>query len=449
MSLHKLFADHIATVSRHAEKALAHAAELEASYDGIVFHAGKQDYYHADDRAVDFRPLPHFARFAPIQGPEHLLLYRPHATPRLFQVAPADFWYEPPVEPEHPYGEVLDVVRVASRDEAAKQMGDLSRCAYVGNAPRAAAALGVPLPNIEPKTLMAALDWYRGFKTAYEAHCIREANEQSARGHQVVREGFGQLLSERHLHAGYLDATGLLEYETPYTNIIAWDAQAATLHYQSKRAHSPNPGAVLLIDAGGVVHGYASDITRTYANDRAPTVFHHALDRMEEMQQDLVRSIAPGRSYVELQTDTHRGTAAILCDLGILNTDPDAAMTRQLTLPFMPHGVGHHLGLQVHDVGGRQTNPQGEQSSPPPEHPFLRTTRELDTGHVVTVEPGLYFIPMLLEPHRSGAEASAFNWTLIDELIPYGGIRIEDDILVTSDGFENLTRPFCPGHRDT
>lgn len=449
MTLRDLFSEHIETVVDYAEQALAQAAEMEAAYDGIIFHAGTQDYYHADDRAVDFHPVPHFARFAPIAGPEHLVQFRPGATPRLFQVAPADFWYEPPEAPQHPYNQVLDVVRVGSRDEAARALGDLRKFAYVGNAPRTAAALRIPLPHIEPKSLVAALDWYRGYKTPYEVHCIREATEQAARGHRVVREGFGRRLSERRLHADYLDAAGLLEFETPYTNIIAWDAHAATLHYQSKRPQAPDPGGVLLIDAGGAVHGYASDITRTYANEHAPTAFRAALDRMEDMQQELVRSIAPGRSYVDLQTDAHRGVAAILCDVGILNSDPETALSLKLTLPFLPHGVGHHLGLQVHDVGGRQTNVRGEQCDPPADHPFLRTTRELETAHVVTVEPGLYFIPMLLEPHRNGAHTDRFNWKLIDELVPFGGIRVEDDVLVTQDGFENLTRPHVPGHRDT
>ncbi|MFQ5600742.1 MAG: Xaa-Pro dipeptidase [Candidatus Krumholzibacteriia bacterium] len=449
MSTQQLFAEHITTISEHTEKALALAAELEAAYDGIVFHSGTQDLYHADDHPIPFRPVPHFARFAPVAGPEHLLVFRPGSKPKLFQVVPRDFWYEPAAEPDHPYAEVLDVVQVASRKEAAEQMGDVSRCAYIGNNPRAAAALKIPLPHIEPKTLLAALDWYRAFKTPYEVECIREAARGAARGHRVVREGFATKLTERRLHAAYLEATGLLELETPYSNIIAWDDCSATLHYQTKRASRPDPGAVLLIDAGSARCGYASDITRTYANDDTHPVFREALDRMDDMQQQLVTSVGPGRSYIDVHARAHRGVAEILCDLGVLKTDAADAFERKLTHPFFPHGVGHHLGLQVHDVGGQQVNPQGERRPPSDEHPFLRTTRELDVGHVVTIEPGLYFIPMLLEQHHSSDHASAFDWKLIDALIPFGGIRVEDDVLVTSDGFEDLTRPHVPGHRDS
>ena len=447
--LRDLFAAHIKTVRDHTEKALSLAAQHEASYKGIVFHAGTQDYYHADDHAIFFKPVPHFARFAPVRGPEHLLLFQPGAKPRLWQVVPADYWYEPPAEADHPYAEVLEVTRVATRDEAAAQMGDVSKCAYVGNNPRVAAALKIALENIEPKTLMAGLDWYRAEKTAYEVHCLREAARRSGDGHRAVLEGFARGESERRLHADYLAATDMLELESPYTNIIAWDEAAAILHYQSKRANSPEPGAVLLIDAGAVHDGYASDITRTYANDRAHPVFREILDRMEDMQLGLVDMVGAGRAYLDLHVKAHEGVANILSDTGILTTGADDAMQRKLTAPFLPHGVGHHLGIQVHDVGGRQVTPRGERLDPPAEHPYLRTTRNLDLGHVVTIEPGLYFIPLLLDPKRTSADKDAFNWDLIDELIPFGGVRVEDDVLVTANGFENLTRPFVPGHRNS
>ncbi|MEM1182219.1 MAG: M24 family metallopeptidase, partial [Acidobacteriota bacterium] len=111
----------------------------------------------------------------------------------------------------------------------------------------------------------------------------------------------------------------------------------------------------------------------------------------------------------------------------------------RLTRTFMPHGVGHQLGLQVHDVGGHQSAPDGGQTSPPDDH-VLRNTREMGPGHLLTAEPGLYFIPMLLDAVRSGEQSGHVNWSLVDTLIPCGGIRIEDDVLCTDDGFEDLTR---------
>lgn len=446
MQLRSLFEEHISRVCRDAEEALRLAATAGSACDGIVLHAGKQAAYHADDQEVYFRPTPHFARFAPVAGPDHLIAFRPGRKPRLVRVVPRDYWYEVPPAPAHPYAEVLDVTEVATAEEARTALGDVSRFAYVGSDPQTARALGLDERAIEPAALLAPLDWFRGIKTAYEVECIREAARVAARGHRAVREGMAHGQSERQLHAAFLAAAELLDAESPYGNIVAWDDRAATLHYQTKRTTSPSPGAVLLVDAGAVCHGYASDITRTYVRNGAHPVFAAALDRMDALERDLVARVGPGKSFVELHIAAHQGVAAILSELGILKVKPAEAYERGLTRVFLPHGLGHHLGLQVHDVGGRQVSPAGERCEPPQHHPYLRTTRELARGHVVTIEPGLYFIPMLLAPYRDAHDPS-FDWKLVDALLPCGGIRVEDDILVTDTGYQDLTRELVPGHR--
>jgi len=448
MSLQQHFADHIAQVTRATEDALAEARRAGAAFDGVVFHAGTRRYYHADDMAVHFRPTPHFARFAPVAGADHFVLARQGVRPKLVQVVPRDFWYEAPAAVDHPYAGILEVVQVSTPEEARAQLGGVSGCAYVGNDPQVAATLGIPAAAVEPATLVAPLDWGRAIKTTYEVECVREAGRMAAPGHAAVRHGLAARRSERELHMDYLNACGILESDCPYGNIIAWDDRAATLHYETKRATRPDPGHVLLIDAGAAYLGYASDITRTYVLDGVHPVFRALLDGMETMQRDLVRMVAPGVPYVRIHEATHRGVAKLLCAAGILKTTAEEAFTRGLTRPFFPHGVGHHLGLQVHDVGGKQVTPRGDRVDSPQNHPFLRTTRDLAPGHIVTIEPGLYFIPMLLEPFRHSPDAAAFDWKLIDALMPCGGIRIEDDVLVTATGYEDLTRPFIPGHRD-
>ena len=448
MSLQQHFAEHIAQVTRATEDALAAARRAGATFDGVVFHAGTRRYYHADDMAMHFRPTPHFARFAPVAGADHFVLARQGAKPKLIQVVPRDFWYEAPADVDHPYAGILDVVQVATPEEARAQLGGVSGCAYIGSDPQAAAALGIPAAAVEPAALVAPLDWGRAAKTAYEVECVREAGRIAARGHAAVRRGIATLRSERDLHIDYLNACGILEAACPYNTIIAWDNRAAILHYETKRATRPDPGQVLLIDAGASHWGYASDITRTYVRDGAHPVFRALLDGMETMQRDLVQMVAPGVPYVRIHEAACRGVAALLCTAGILKTSTDEAFTRNLTRPFFPHGVGHHLGLQVHDVGGKQVTPSGDRVDSPQNHPFLRTTRDLAPGHIVTIEPGLYFIPMLLDPFRNSPDAAAFDWALIGTLIPCGGIRIEDDVLVTATGYEDLTRPAVPGHRD-
>ena len=115
---------------------------------------------------------------------------------------------------------------------------------------------------------------------------------------------------------------------------------------------------------------------------------------------------------------------------------PEQAVAEGVTRAFCPHGLGHSLGLQVHDVAGLR-HPDGTPAPAPEQHPALRLTRTLRPGMVVTIEPGLYFINMLLAPLRN--TDLPINWRLVDQLFVCGGIRIEDNVAVTESGFANLT----------
>lgn len=123
---------------------------------------------------------------------------------------------------------------------------------------------------------------------------------------------------------------------------------------------------------------------------------------------------------------------------------PESMVETGVTSTFFPHGMGHQIGLQVHDVGGHQANIEGDTAPPPSEHPFLRNTRTLEAGQIVTIEPGLYFIDSLLGDLKKSEQGSSIHWDKVKQFMPYGGIRIEDDIVVTSDGHRNLTREFLP-----
>jgi Xaa-Pro dipeptidase len=124
----------------------------------------------------------------------------------------------------------------------------------------------------------------------------------------------------------------------------------------------------------------------------------------------------------------------------LIRSAADEAVDSGLSSVFFPHGVGHLLGLQVHDVAGLLATAEGDIQSRPPGHPYLRLTRTLEPGFVVTIEPGLYFIDTLLTAARSSAHAAAIHWQRVDALKPYGGIRIEDNIVCTASEPLNLTR---------
>ncbi len=124
----------------------------------------------------------------------------------------------------------------------------------------------------------------------------------------------------------------------------------------------------------------------------------------------------------------------------MIKASADEAVETALTSVFYPHGIGHLLGLQVHDVGGRQRDASGGEIERPYNHPFLRLTRKLEDGCVVTVEPGFYFIDQLLGEAKQKPIGSKINWTRVEQLKPFGGIRIEDNVVARVGAQENLTR---------
>jgi Xaa-Pro dipeptidase len=260
------------------------------------------------------------------------------------------------------------------------------------------------------------------------------------RGHIAARDAFTAGASEFEIHLEYLQTTGQNEAELPYGNIIALNENGAVLHYQFQSRERPGPGErhSFLIDAGATIHGYASDITRTWA--ASPGDFQELIDRMDEAERALVEEVKPGLSYPDIHLSAHHRIAKILEEMDFVRMDAESMVESGVSAKFFPHGVGHYLGLQVHDVGGFSADRSGRQTPKPEGHPFLRLTRTIEEGQVFTIEPGLYFIDSLLEELKRSPHAKAADWDRIDSFRKYGGVRIEDNIVVTANGHENLTR---------
>jgi len=137
----------------------------------------------------------------------------------------------------------------------------------------------------------------------------------------------------------------------------------------------------------------------------------------------------------------HFRIASLLIKHQLVNGISAEAMVKDdLTGPFMPHGIGHPLGLQVHDVAGFMQDDRGTHLAAPQQYPYLRCTRMVEPGMVLTIEPGIYFIESLLAPWRAGKFSKHFDWAKIDALKPYGGIRIEDNVVIHAHSVENMTR---------
>ena len=429
-----LFQSHLSARQATTTESLA-----QTGYEALVISSGKVYTHFADDQDAPFHPTPHFAHWCPMTGPHHVLVVRPGQRPRLIRFAPEDFWYEQSPLGNPFWASGFEIEEAGTVDDVWKLLGTLSHAAYIGNETDRAEVAGL---DVNPANLTAHLDWHRTTKSAYEVQCIEEATVIAARGHHAARAAFHAGASELEIHQAYVQAAGIMDHEMPYGSIVALNEKGAILHYEGKR--TLKKGAVLLIDAGAQVRGYAADITRTLAAPHCDSRFAALIAGMEKLQLQLCDLVNPALPYGDLHHQGHLLIAGLLKEADILRAAPDEAVEKGLSRPFFPHGLGHHLGIQVHDVAGKQGTPEGDPAPPPPQHPTLRTTRTIEADQVFTVEPGLYFIPMLLRPFREGEHQARFNWKLIDELTPCGGIRIEDNLLVTASGHRNLTRPHLP-----
>jgi Xaa-Pro dipeptidase len=217
---------------------------------------------------------------------------------------------------------------------------------------------------------------------------------------------------------------------------------ASTLHHVTYRRDEPQSSAAqsLLVDAGASCYGYCSDITRTHVKGigAAASSFAGLRSAVDRLQQTLCREVRVGERYEALHDRAHAHVAAALREVGIVKVSEEEAVANGTTRGFFPHGLGHSLGLQCHDVGCAQLKPRAD-------NPFLRNTATIAERQCFTIEPGIYFIESLLEPLRQGPQAAGIDWSLVAALSHLGGIRVEDDLVVGSgDTTRNLTREHLP-----
>ena len=311
-----------------------------------------------------------------------------------------------------------------------------ARCAILGEPP---STLGGYAPN-NPEAVVQYLEYQRSYKTAYEIRLMREAQRLAVRGHRAAEAAFREGRSEFAINMAYCAAVEQDANELPYGNIVALNEHAAVLHYMELDRQAPAASRSFLIDAGASFQGYASDITRTYAAD-AGSEFQALITAVDGVQLQLAQAVRAGVDYKQLHIDAHLQLMEVLKDFGVITVSPEAALASGVSAAFFPHGLGHPIGLQVHDVAGFAASDRGGRIERPAGHPYLRMTRGLEPGMVVTIEPGLYFIDMLLDEVKQKGHGGSVDWARVDQFRPFGGIRIEDEVLCTEGDAVNLTRP--------
>lgn len=432
-ALGALYAEHIELVTARHDHALEQAGASHA-----VIYSGNPKTAFLDDYQMPFKPNPHFVSWAPLTRlPFSYIVYTPGETPLLIYYQPHDYWHVVPGAPDGYWTDEFDIRIVHTVEEIGAQLpADREKCILIGELDDDVYAFGIE--RVNPTTAVNILHFARGIKTPYELATLRLASERGATGHRAAEAAFRDGQSEFEIHRAYCKAVGHTDPELPYGNIVALNEHGAVLHYTDLDRQPAAESRSFLIDAGAQVHGYASDITRTYSNGDAR--FQSLIESMETMQKEIVNQVRAGMDYRDLHIATHKMLAVILVDAEFATGDPDTLLETGVTSAFFPHGLGHLLGIQVHDVGGFMENQSGTTIDPPSGHPFLRLTRVLEENMVLTIEPGLYAIEMLLENLRGTPAESHVNWRNVDWLRPFGGIRIEDNIRVLTNDPENLTR---------
>ncbi|NBM66133.1 MULTISPECIES: Xaa-Pro dipeptidase [unclassified Proteus (in: enterobacteria)] len=433
-----LYQEHIKTLQNRTRDALS-----RHHLDNVLIHSGEPIGVFLDDSDYPFKVNAHFKAGVPVTDVPHCwLLVDGVNKPKLWFYSPVDYWHSVEALPSSYWTHEIELIHLKNVDDIQKELAPFinKNTAYIGPNIQRADSLGVSLDNVNNQSLLNYYHYYRAYKTGYELACMREAQKMAVNGHIAAREAFQAELSEFDINMAYLMATGHRDTDVPYGNIVALNEHAAVLHYTKLDHQSPDEYRSFLIDAGAEYNGYAADITRTYSA-KENHEFTALVKDMNDAQQALIATMKAGVRYSEYHIQMHQRIAGLLHKYGIVKGISEEEMVSEgLTTPFLPHGLGHALGLQVHDAGGFMQDDKGTHLAAPAMYPFLRCTRIVEPGMVLTIEPGFYFIDSLLAPWREGKYRSHFDWHLIEHFKPFGGIRIEDNIIIHDNKIENMTR---------
>ncbi|MCF6170174.1 MAG: aminopeptidase P family protein [Bacteroidales bacterium] len=306
------------------------------------------------------------------------------------------------------------------------------------------------IPNAEVKTaasvdLIKAVVKLKEIKDEYEIADIEKAVDIAYEMHTTSMRMAMPGVVEQEI-AGTIEGISLaLGGPVSFPIILSMDGQTLHNHYHGNVLEE---GRMMVTDAGAETQlHYSSDITRTVPvggkfNERQAGIYQAVLDA----NMAAIEAIKPGIKYREIHFLTARTIIEGLKKVGLMKGDTDAALKAEAHTLFMPHGLGHMMGMDVHDMEGLGEDFVGYDENTKRATTFgtayLRLGKELKTGFVLTVEPGIYFIPALIDQFRKEGKFMDFiNYDKVETYKDFGGIRIEDDILVTDSGYRVLGKP--------
>ncbi|GFS21836.1 XAA-PRO dipeptidase [Elysia marginata] len=335
-----------------------------------------------------------------------------------------------------------------------------------GNYSMEAVFAGIAEFNVNNQYLHPEITECRVFKSDLELQAMRYSSKISSEAHievmKNIRPGMYEYQAESlfHHYCRFVGGARMLSYQCVcgslfqhycrfnggvrmmgYTCICGTGNNASVLHYGHAGAPNNkrvNDGDMCLFDMGGEYYCYGSDITCSFPANGKFTADQKAIyEAVWAAAEAVMKAVKPGVSWIEMHKLAERQILTHLVKLGLLKGDVDKMMDTRLGAVFMPHGLGHMLGIDTHDVGGY---PEGVTRSTEPGLRSLRTARVVEPRMVLTVEPGCYFINALLDAALANPEQKDFFVeSVLNRFRGFGGVRIEEDIAITQTGMECLS----------
>jgi Xaa-Pro aminopeptidase len=256
----------------------------------------------------------------------------------------------------------------------------------------------------------------------------------------LLKPGVSERMLQIELEAGFFRHGA---QTTGYDSIVGVGAQSAVFHGSPSPDRAAKDGDFILIDAGPQTDRYVIDVTRTYVAGKPSAFQRDFAQAVLGAQIRACERCRPGAEWKDLHLATAVDMIGSLVAMGVMKGDPASLVEQEAHTLFFPHGLGHMLGLGVRDAGGLEP---GRTKDPRPSLRSLRMDLVLRPGYIVTVEPGLYFIPAILnDPARRARYRDCVNWPLAEKMLGLGGVRFEDNLLITDGAPVNLTAAIPKG----
>jgi len=291
-------------------------------------------------------------------------------------------------------------------------------------------------------SLIQAVIAQRSIKTAEEILQMTEAVNITRQMHitamkstsvgKMEYEVVGKILETMHAHNA----------ELSYPVIFSVNGQTLHNHYHGNKMQA---GQLAINDSGCETEmGYAGDITRTIpVSGKFTQKQKDIYETVLEMEISSIENLKPNLKYRDVHLHANKILLTNLKSLGLVTGNVEDMLTQGVGGLFMPHGLGHMIGLDVHDMEALGENHvgyrDGLERSTQLGLKSLRLAKELEAGHVLTVEPGCYFIPELITKYKAEGKFKEFvNYSKLEDYLDFGGVRIEDNVLITESGYEIL-----------